>query len=151
MSTAWLPYQLEAAAPERAVDDAQDSGVVMPSVSIAVLQHDPKVNQSLTILLSQAFSSVYSARSVDELQLQIRKHRARAAILDMEMASVSDVQALSREFPATHIVCNHRIADDKMWTAVMNAGAADCLPSSDAEGIVTAALREAGAAEGMAA
>jgi DNA-binding NarL/FixJ family response regulator len=148
----WLPVASKVATPERAVDDAQKFlGVAMPSVSIALLQHDPKVSQSLANLLSRKFSSVHAAGSVSELERQIRKHRAKAAILDLEVASLSDVQALSREFPGTHIVCNHRIADDKMWTDVLDAGAADCLPSSDAEGIVSAAVRESYAAESIAA
>jgi len=83
--------------------------------------------------------------------MQIRKHRAKAAILDLEMASIEDVQVLSREFPGTHIVCNHRIADDEMWKAVMNAGAADCLPSFDTPGIVSAALRDTESARSVAA
>ena len=35
-------------------------------------------------------------------------------------------------------MCNHRLADEEMWTATLNAGAADCRPSQDARGIVRA-------------
>jgi len=61
-------------------------------------------------------------------------------ILDLELSSLSDVEQLSREFPDVSIVCNHRIADEQMWTATLNAGATDCCPSSDTKGIARAAL-----------
>jgi hypothetical protein len=37
-------------------------------------------------------------------------------------------------------VCTHRLADEKMWTTAMDAGAADVCPSFDTRSIVTAAL-----------
>ena len=105
----------------------------------------------MSLLLSQEFSAVYTARSVDELQTQIRKHRAQAAIVDMELVSVDDLEALSHEFPAVRFVCNHRLADDALWTAVMNAGAADCVPSFDIEGMVSAASLDCEAVHAAAA
>jgi hypothetical protein len=61
----------------------------------------------------------------------------------MEAASISDVEHLSREFPKARIICTHRLADDNMWTAALNAGAADICPPSDTRGIVRAALGDA--------
>jgi len=68
------------------------------------------------------------------------KNRAEALVLDMEAASLDDLRYLSRELPATRIVCNHRIADEQLWIAALNAGAADCCASSDRKAIVNAAL-----------
>jgi len=77
-----------------------------------------------------------------ELRSDIAKHHAGIVILDMETASISDVERLSREFPKTCIVCTHRLADDDMWAAALNAGAADVCPASDTSGILRAALRD---------
>ena len=59
------------------------------------------------------------------------------------MASLSEVARLCHDFPAISIVCNHRLADEEMWAATLNAGAADCCPSHDTRDIVRAALRHA--------
>ncbi|HSM87586.1 MAG TPA: hypothetical protein VLT16_15625, partial [Candidatus Limnocylindrales bacterium] len=61
------------------------------------------------------------------------------AIVDLELAGVDHVQQLRREFPATTIVCTHRLADEKMWTQALSAGAADCCFNSDVRAIVLAA------------
>jgi len=75
-----------------------------------------------------------------ELRNSIEKHVAGIAILDMEAASISDVEHLAREFPKARIVCTHRLADEDMWAAALNAGAADVCPPSDTRGILRAAL-----------
>jgi hypothetical protein len=36
-------------------------------------------------------------------------------------------------------VCTHRLADERMWTDALAAGAADCCHSSDVRAIVMAA------------
>lgn len=113
----------------------------MPAQDIVVLQCDPGVAQSLISALSSSFPSIHRVGSLGELRSSIAKHRAGVAILDMETASLSDVEHLSRDFPAAGIVCTHRCADEEMWAAALNAGACDLLPSADTRGIVQAALR----------
>jgi DNA-binding NarL/FixJ family response regulator len=76
---------------------------------------------------------------VDELRLAIPRHRADVAIVDLELAALSEVQNLKREFAGTTIVCTHRLADEKMWTDALAAGASDCCYSSDVRAIVLAA------------
>ena len=49
------------------------------------------------------------------------------------------------------IVCTHRLADEEMWTAALNAGAADIYPSYDTRGILSAAVRNASMARSIAA
>jgi hypothetical protein len=39
------------------------------------------------------------------------------------------------------IVCTHRLADDRMWSAALGVGAVDCCHPSDVRGIVLAANR----------
>ena len=115
----------------------------MQPLNVVLLQSDSSIAQSLVSALSSSFRSIQTVRSVDELRTSIAKHRAEIAILDMETASMSDVQHLSHEFPASQIVCTHRLADEEMWTAALNAGASDFCPASDTHGIVRAALASA--------
>jgi len=123
----------------------------MQSFSVVLLQLDSTVTQSLAASLSRLHSSVHVVHSVHELQDQVARHRSPAAILDLEAASIAEIEALAREFPAVRIVCNHRLADDAMWTAVLGAGGVDCLHSRDTRGIVSATLGKAGMASAAAA
>jgi len=116
----------------------------MKSLHVVLLQSDSGVAQSLVSALSNRFNSVHLARSVADLRTSFVRHRARVAILDLEQASLSDVKALSGDFPAACIVCTHRCADEEMWTAALNAGASDVCPSWDTSAIVRAALETIG-------
>jgi len=111
----------------------------MQPLNVVLLQSDSRVAQSLVSALANTFSSVRQVQSLAELRSSIAKHRAGVAILDMEAASMSDVEHLSREFPKACIVCTHRLADEYMWTAAVNAGAADVCPPSDTRAIVRSA------------
>jgi len=113
----------------------------MQPLNVVLLQSDSRVAQSLVSALANTFSSVHQVQSLGELRTSIAKHRAGIAILDMEAASLSDVEHLSREFPKACIVCTHRLADEDMWTAALNAGAVDVCPPSDTQGILRTALR----------
>jgi len=113
----------------------------MQPFNVILLQSDSRVAQSLVSALANNFGSVHQVQSLGELRTGIAKHRAGVAILDMETASMSDVEHLSREFPKACIVCTHRLADEDMWTAAVNAGAADVCPPSDTGCIVRTALR----------
>jgi len=123
----------------------------MQPLNVVLLQSDSRVAQSLVSALANKFGSVHQVESLGDLRTSIAKHRAGIAILDMEAASLSDVRHLSREFPAACIVCTHRLADDDMWTAALDAGAADVCPPSDTPGIVRAALRNVSMRQSAAA
>ena len=123
----------------------------MQPLNIVLLQSDSMVAQSLVSALANAFSSVRQVQSLGELRSSIAKNRAGVAILDMEKASISDVAHLSREFPKACIVCTHRLADEDMWAAALNAGAADVFPPSDTRGILRSALRNASITHSAAA
>jgi DNA-binding NarL/FixJ family response regulator len=112
----------------------------MQPLHVVLLQGDAKVTQGLVSALANTFSSVREVQTLGELRASIAKHRAVIAILDMEAASISDVEHLSREFPTACIVCTHRLADERLWTAALSAGAADVCPPSDTQGILRAAL-----------
>jgi DNA-binding NtrC family response regulator len=123
----------------------------MQSLNVVLLQSDSRVAQSLVSALANKFSSVRQVQSLGELRSSIAKHRSGVAILDMETASISDVECLSREFPKACIVCTHRLADEDMWAAALNAGAVDVCPASDTLYIVRTALRNASNAHSAAA
>ena len=112
----------------------------MQPIHIVLLQSDPQVAQMLAASLSNSFHGVHVARSIDELRLIIAKHYPHAIILDLESATIDDIEALKREFAGTKIICNHRVADEEMWTKTLSAGADDCCPSSDTRGILSAAM-----------
>jgi DNA-binding NarL/FixJ family response regulator len=115
----------------------------MQPLSVVLLQSDPGTVQSLVALRGR-FHRVSEARSIGDLRARVFGLNPEVVILDMEMASVSEVALLARDFPDVRIVCNHRLADDKMWTATLEAGASDCCASGDIRGICQAALRVAG-------
>lgn len=112
----------------------------MQAFDVILLQSDSQVAQSLVSALSPSVGSVRQVHSVGELRNSIAKHRAGIAILDIERTSLSEVEILTREFPAASIVCTHRCADEEMWAAALNAGASDVCRASDTSAIVHAAL-----------
>jgi len=112
----------------------------MHSPGIAILPSDSSDIRSLVSLLSRSFRSVQLVKSLDELRASIAKHRFAVAILDMEAASLADVENLTRDFPQACVICTHRLADEQMWTAALAAGACDVCPLSDQKGILHAAL-----------
>jgi DNA-binding NarL/FixJ family response regulator len=114
----------------------------MQHTNVVLLQSDPSVAQTLVASLSNSFHGVLMTRSMDELRRTTAKHRPFAIIVDLETATLDDVESLKREFEGIRIVCNHRVADEEMWTRTLTAGADDCCPSSDMRGILFAAVRE---------
>jgi len=112
----------------------------MQPLNVVLLQSDSRVAECLVSALASSSTSVRQVKSLGELRNSIEQHVAGIAILEMEAASISDVEHLSREFPKARIVCTHRLADEDMWAAALNAGAADVCPPSDTRGILRAAL-----------
>jgi DNA-binding NarL/FixJ family response regulator len=123
----------------------------MQPLNVVLLQSDPGTVQSLIAPLGSCFRSVHQARSFGDVRNSVAQHTAELVILDIEMASLPEVERLSRDFPRVCIVCNHRLADEQMWTAALTAGAADCCASSDPRSIVEAACRYGNCAQSMAA
>ena len=113
----------------------------MQHTNIVLLQSDPGIAQTLAALLSNSFHQVHVAKSVDELHNATVKYRPDAIVLDLESASLADVENLKKEFDGVRVICNHRVADEEMWTRTLSVGADDCCPSSDLRGILTSAIR----------
>ena len=114
----------------------------MQPTNIVLLQSDPNIARMLAASLSNSFHGVHVARSVDEVRHTTAKHRPYAIIVDLESATLGDIESLRRDFEGVRIVCNHRVADEEMWTRTLSAGADDCCPSSDMRGIVFATTRQ---------
>jgi hypothetical protein len=77
------------------------------------------------------------------LRLDIPRCDASVAVLDIEASSLAEVERLHGEYPGVSIVCTHRVADEEMWAAALNAGASDMCPSFDTQGILRSAERNA--------
>jgi DNA-binding NtrC family response regulator len=113
----------------------------MQSLNVVVASRDTQAASQLVASLNTYFRNVSVARSLDEVRTAIPRHRAQLAILDLELASVEDVERLAREFNHTGIVCTHRIPDEEMWAAALAAGAIDCCQNADVASIVQAVER----------
>lgn len=113
----------------------------MQSLSVVIANRDTQAASQLAASLNAYFRNVSVVRSLDEVRTAIPKHRAQLAILDLELASVADIERLAREFDHTSIVCTHRIPDDEMWASALAAGAIDCCQNADIAAIVQAVDR----------
>ena len=117
----------------------------MRPLNVVVAQLDPRNSDLLAASLNRHFRSVAVARSLDELRDAIPKHRAHAAVVDLEMTGFGSIEDLRRRYPNTNIVCTHRVADEEMWASALDAGASDVCCSNDVDAVVHATLRSLGA------
>ena len=111
----------------------------MKPLSVVVAQSNSKTAEVLAKSLYNHFRVVHVAGDLDGLRTAIPRHRADVAIIDLELAAFSEVQQLKHEFAATRIICTHRLADERMWSDALAAGASDCCYASDVRAIVLAA------------
>lgn len=109
--------------------------------SVVVLEQDPKVAKSLAGKLSPHFHDVHLARSGEELRERVAKDKPEVVVLDVEYSRLSDVRNLHSDFPSLPIVCTHRIPDDDLWIAAMEAGASDVCPSDDPQKVLASVLQ----------
>jgi DNA-binding response OmpR family regulator len=123
----------------------------MHYTNVVLLQSDPNIAQTLAAMLSNSFHQVHVARSVDELRRAAVKYRPTAIVLDLESASLAEVEILKKEFEGVRVICNHRVADEEMWTRTLSVGADDCCPSSDMRGILSSAVRNGQMSQRMVA
>jgi DNA-binding NarL/FixJ family response regulator len=111
----------------------------MKPLSVIVAQSNVRTGEFLTKSLYNHFRVVHTADNLNDLLHSIPKHRADVAIVDLELADLEHVRQLTHQYSSTKIVCTHRLADERMWTEALAAGAADCCHSSDVRAIVMAA------------
>jgi hypothetical protein len=122
----------------------------MLSLNVVLAQHDPNAASSLVNNLRGQCRAVTVSKK-DEVRQEILRSRANVAVLDLELFSLPEVQNICNEFKNVSVVCTHRLADEKLWTNVMNAGASDCCLPTDVNGILFAVRRYAARARSAAA
>jgi DNA-binding response OmpR family regulator len=109
--------------------------------SVVLLEKDPKVAQYLAFGLRPHFHSVDVMESHDALRERVSANQPQALVLDIENWRLSDVENLHRDFPELPIVCTHRIPDEELWAAALEAGASDVCPDDDVESVLTSVRR----------
>ncbi len=119
--------------------------------NVVVVESDPSVAQSLAGGLSSHFHSIHLTRSGDELRERVARNRPEAVILDMEHSRLTDVRNLRQDFPSLPIVCTHRIPDEDLWIAALEAGASDVCRADDVQNVLTSVLRSVALAKAAAA
>ncbi|MFZ0955292.1 MAG: hypothetical protein WAN60_03050 [Candidatus Sulfotelmatobacter sp.] len=120
-------------------------------MSVAVLQQDPAIALSLAGGLRSLFHSVHVASSENELRDLVAQELPEVAVIDVEAMRFADVERLHQDFPSLVIVCTHRIPDEEMWMAALEAGAVDVCPAYDVEAILASILRSVALSQGTAA
>ena len=115
----------------------------MKPLNLVLAQADAQNAVLLAENLQSHFKGVSLARDLEEIRRAVVQNRADVAVIDLEMASLSAIDQLRREFRNLEIVCTHRLADERLWSAALGAGAIDCCHPSDVRGIVLAANRTA--------
>jgi DNA-binding NtrC family response regulator len=118
--------------------------------SVVVLEKDPQVARSLAGGLRPHFS-VHVIQSREELRERLAKNHPEAVVLNIEYWRLTEVESLHHDFPELPIVCTHRIPDEEMWMAALEAGASDVCPSYDVQNVLTSVRRSMALSRGAAA
>jgi DNA-binding response OmpR family regulator len=116
----------------------------MRPLSAVVVHKDQVPAQLLAESLRQHLRFVSTAEGYEQACNQVQQYRAQMLILDLETLSLEQIKKLREELPGVALVCTHRSPDDREWTEVLEAGAADCCLESDIRAIVLAADRHTG-------
>jgi DNA-binding response OmpR family regulator len=119
--------------------------------NVVVIEGDAGVAKALSGRLSSHFRSIHLARSGEELRERVAKNRPEAVILDMEYSRLSDVRNLRNDFPSLAIVCTHRIPDEELWVAALDAGASDVCRTDDVQNVLSTVLRNVAVAKSAVA
>jgi hypothetical protein len=69
----------------------------------------------------------------------------------MEHSRLTDLRGLHHDFPSLPIVCTHRLPDEQLWIAALEAGATDVCQSGDLQNVIASVLRSVAVAKSAAA
>jgi DNA-binding response OmpR family regulator len=117
---------------------------------VVVIEKDPKIAKFLAGGLHPHFS-VHVTGSREALRDTVTVNRAEAVVLNIEHWRLAEVESLRRDFPELPIVCIHRVPDEAMWMAALEAGASDVCPTDDVAKVLTSVLRNLALSRGAAA
>ncbi|HTC47138.1 MAG TPA: hypothetical protein VK722_07435 [Candidatus Aquilonibacter sp.] len=109
--------------------------------SVVVLESDPRIAKSLAGQLSSHFRAVHLAHSGEELRERVTHSHPEAVVLNMESSRLTDVRNLRSDFPSLPIVCTHRIPDEELWIAALEAGASDVCAADDVQNVLSSVLQ----------
>lgn len=110
------------------------------ALNVVVLEKDPNLARSIAGGLRSHFS-VHLTDTREELRDHVSRNCPQAVVVNIEVWRLSDVESLHQEFPRLPIVCTHRIPDEEMWMAALDAGASDMCPADDVRNVLTSVLR----------
>jgi chemotaxis response regulator CheB len=108
--------------------------------SVVVLENNPGLARSLAGGLRSHFL-VHVTRSREELRDDVVRTNPEAVVVNLEHWVLADVESLHHDFPTLPIVCTHRVPDEDMWMAALDAGASDVCPADDVANVLTSVLR----------
>src|SRR5579863_912905 len=108
----------------------------MRPINVVLAHHDAVSAERLAASLGKQFRNLLLANSCEELQSAVGRFRAPFAVVDLELISLPELRELCSQYPSTAFVSIHRLADDKMWSETLAAGAVDCCCSADVSGIL---------------
>lgn len=118
--------------------------------SVVLLEKDPKLAHTLAGGLRSHFEYIHVLGSRDELRDHLLRNSPEAVIFNIESWRLADVESLHRDFPALPIVCTHRVPDEEMWMAALEAGASDVCPVDDVTVVLSSLLRNRATARAAA-
>jgi DNA-binding NarL/FixJ family response regulator len=121
------------------------------SDSVVVLEQNPEVAHSLAGRLRPYFSAVLGTVSRDEMRARVADTHPEAVVVDIEYSRLTEVASLHRDFPELPIVCTHRVPDEAMWMAALDAGASDVCATDEVTSALASVLRSAAGARGARA
>lgn len=113
----------------------------MRPINVVLAHHDASSAERLAASLAKEFRNLRLANSAAELRSEIARFHAPFAVVDLELVDTAELSEICRRFPSTAFVCIHRLADDRMWSEALAAGAVDCCCSEDLHGILLASER----------
>lgn len=118
--------------------------------NVVVLEKDPNVALSLAGGLRPHFQ-VHVIGSREHLRDHVQAKNPEAVVVNIEEWRLTDVQSLHHDFPELPIVCTHRVPDEEMWMAALEAGASDVCPADDVGVVLSSVLRSMASSRGAAA
>jgi DNA-binding NarL/FixJ family response regulator len=110
----------------------------MPSPTLVIAQKDPNVALGLANDLEAHFARVEVANNTFELRTMLVHHKARVAVIDLEILNLDELRQMTCTFPDLAIVCTHRSPDERMWMAALGAGAVEFCHPEDIRSILRA-------------
>ncbi len=113
----------------------------MRPINVVLALQDAAAADRLIASFGKQFRNLIAAQSSAELRSAVSRFRAPFCVVDLELLSLFEVKALCHDFPGTAVVCVHRLADDRMWSEALAAGAVDCCYGSDVQRILITSER----------